>query len=130
MKLIVPEPGSTQVQAAWDSAGRLVSSSLLYVESRAALAAAARAGRIPDRLRLQTRALLERYWRAVEYAPVDDLVVRSAADLAEGHGLRGYHAVHLASALALADEELVLVSVDRKLLDAASATGIATLPAV
>lgn len=66
----------------------------------------------------------------MEYAPVDDDIIRTAGDLAEQHALRGYDAVHLASALALADEELILVSSDRELLDAASTSGIATLPAL
>lgn len=126
----MPEPGSSLAGRAWDDAARVVSSSLLYVESRSAVAGAYRAGRIPDRLHLRTRAALERFWRAVEYAPVDDDIIRTAGDLAEQHALRGYDAVHLASALALADEELILVSSDRELLDAASTSGIATLPAL
>jgi len=130
VKLIVPEPGSRQARQAWETADRIVSSSLLYVEARSALAAAVRAGRLPRALRLRARARLERHWRDIDAAAADEPVVLSASDLAESHALRGYDAVHLASALALADEELVLVSADRELLAAASATGIATLPAV
>jgi len=46
--------------------------------------------------------------------------------LAAAHGLRGYDAVHLASAEALAGRDLVLAAGDRALLAAATALGLAT----
>ncbi len=39
-------------------------------------------------------------------------ITRHAGDLAEGHGLRAYDAVHLASADAIADENTLLVAAD------------------
>lgn len=52
-------------------------------------------------------------------------LTQTAADLAETHGLRGYDAVHLAAAEAVADGDLVLVTGDADLAAAAIAIGIA-----
>ena len=57
-----------------------------------------------------------------------DEVVRHAGDLAERHALRGYDAVHLASALAAAADDAVLVTWDDDLGRAARAEGLAIVP--
>lgn len=51
---------------------------------------------------------------------------RDAGHLAEHFGLRGYDAVHLAAALAVNDDDVVLVTGDRELATAARAAGLAT----
>jgi len=58
----------------------------------------------------------------VELAPE---LAHRAGELAQEHGLRGYDAVHLASALTLADDGLVFVTGDGKLAAAAKAAGVA-----
>ena len=55
-------------------------------------------------------------------------LARRAGDLAEQHGLRGYDAVHLASAEAVADPDTVFVAADARLLDAAGALGVMAAP--
>jgi hypothetical protein len=57
---------------------------------------------------------------------IDDDLVTTAGDLAEEYVLRGFDAVHFASLVSVADEETVLVSADRELLQAATACGLAT----
>jgi predicted nucleic acid-binding protein len=59
---------------------------------------------------------------------IDDALARRAGALSEQFALRGYDAVHLASALALATETTV-VSWDRELRAAAAASGCALAPA-
>lgn len=49
--------------------------------------------------------------------------------LAETHALCGYDAVHLASAIAIADPALVVATWDRDLADAAVRAGYAVVPA-
>jgi hypothetical protein len=71
---------------------------------------------------------LEWLWEQVDAVAVDEPLARSAADLAERCGLRAYDAVHLASALSLPEEDVVLVSADRELLEAAQALGLNTAP--
>jgi uncharacterized protein len=59
---------------------------------------------------------------------VDWALARQAGDLAEHYGLRGYDAVHLATALAVDATDLVLVTWDRNLAGAAVQAGIAVAP--
>jgi len=51
-------------------------------------------------------------------------LARSAGDLAQIHQLRGYDAAHLAAAMAALDSELVLVTGDSDLANAARAQGL------
>lgn len=55
---------------------------------------------------------------------VDQELARRAGEHAEHLGLRGYDAVHLATALELGDEEAVLVTWDRDLAQAAERVGV------
>lgn len=55
---------------------------------------------------------------------VDERLAARAGELAENLGLRGYDAVHLATALELGDEEVVLVTWDRDLARASERVGL------
>ena len=59
---------------------------------------------------------------------VDAALARAAGDLAERHALRGYDAVHLASAIAIDDPGLVMATWDRNLA-AATARHRTVVPA-
>lgn len=61
---------------------------------------------------------------------IDGTLAQSAGELAELHGLRGYDAVHLASAISVQDAGLVTVTWDRDLADAVVACGYAVVPAL
>jgi hypothetical protein len=61
---------------------------------------------------------------------VDEALARRASELADERGLRGYDAVHLASALALGPAETILVTWDRDLSNAAVGVGLAVAPAL
>jgi predicted nucleic acid-binding protein len=71
---------------------------------------------------------VERLWRDVDRIAVSERLARHAGELADTQALRGYDAVHLASALAVADDDLTLVAADRDLLAAARALAITTAP--
>jgi len=61
---------------------------------------------------------------------LDEDLARHAGDLAERHALRGYDAVHLASALAIdVPGELVIATWDGELAAAAVAEGRMVVPA-
>lgn len=53
---------------------------------------------------------------------------RAAGRLAEWHALRGYDAVHLATALTLASERLIFATWDRGLARAAGDEGLGVVP--
>jgi uncharacterized protein len=72
-------------------------------------------------------------WAGFIRLPVDERLVTNAEGLAWRHGLRGYDAVHLASALVWQNdlsEPVTLVTYDRQLWEAASAENLSVLPEV
>jgi hypothetical protein len=101
---------------------------LAYPEGRAALAAARRAGRLT--VASQRRALtdFEAVFAELAIVGVDRALARQAGDLAEEAGLRGYDAVHLASALTLGRAS-TFVTWDAELRAAAHDRGMAVAPA-
>lgn len=123
--LLVDEVASERCERLWDEAARAVSSRLLYPEARAALAQAARTGRLS---RAEHRAAVAELDALVAEFDVVELtaeVAYSAGELAEQHALRGYDAVHLAAALTLAEDDLVFVTGDVQLVAAARGAGLA-----
>jgi len=60
---------------------------------------------------------------------VDEALAQRAGELADERALRGYDAVHLASALALGPET-ILATWDRDLSDASVGAGLAVAPAL
>lgn len=123
--LIIEEAGSMRAGAIWDDAERVASVRLVYVEARAALAQAARAGRFEAAHLATTVDVLDQLYDQLDLIAVDDPLVRRAGELAQHHALRGYDALHLAAAELVVDEATVLVSGDRELCTAARELGIA-----
>lgn len=123
--LLIDEVGTRTAGDIWDRADRLVSVPLAYVETRAALAQAARIDRISStHLRSSVRDL-EDLFGQIDMVEVDADLIREAGELAEDQGLRAYDSVHLAAARRVADLDLVLLAGDRALLAAAEALGMA-----
>ena len=60
----------------------------------------------------------------INYLEITASVAESGGALAQAHELRGYGAVHLASAALANDDELVFVTGDHNLGSAAQAIGI------
>lgn len=72
---------------------------------------------------------IEELCRELDVIGLDAALTRSAGDLAERHALRGYDAVHLASAIAIEDPDLVVATWDRDLAAAVAARGRTVVPA-
>lgn len=124
--LLVAEPTTEACQRFWDDVDAAVSSRLAYVETAAALARARTMDRLTGDEHDAALALLEQLWSECDVAEVHESMVRRAAVLARRFALRGYDAVHCASAEQLDDEELVAASGDRRLLAAWAELGLAT----
>jgi uncharacterized protein len=107
----------------WDRADLIVSSRLVYPEARAALAAASRAGRIDESTHVSAVATLEDLYAQLRIVAIDEPLARQAGDLAAEHALRGYDAIHLACALHLNGDDVLLATWDNALNSAARATG-------
>ncbi len=108
----------------WGGAYPAASSVLAYPEGRAALAAARRLDRLGREEHRQALAAFEALYAELTTVGVDQELVARAGGYAEDLGLRGYDAVHLATALELGDEEVVLVTWDRDLAQAAERIGL------
>ena len=122
IKLFIDEAGSAHAQDVWDASDVRASSRLVVVESRAALAAAARAGRLG---RAQHRAAKRELAALIDHLTLVEVtgeLIADAAGMAEVERLRGYDAVHLASALLVEAE--VFTSADTALCEAAWRRGM------
>jgi len=116
------------VAGLWALPHPAASSILVYPEARAALAAAHRGDRLSGYGYRQAREELESLQGELSLIGIDGQLVRHAGQLAEEFALRGYDAVHVASALAFGDA-VVFVSWDRELRRAAVQSGCAIAPA-
>lgn len=129
MKLFVAGPGVDEAQDLWDDADLVTVALIAHPEARAALAAAARAGRISTGEMDEARHRLNRRWEQTHVVDLDGPIAFSAGDLAERFGLRGYDAVHLATAASLQDGSLLVATWDTELRDACLEWGLAVAPA-
>jgi len=99
VKLHVAEPGSERVRMWSDQASGLVTSLVTYAEARAAFARLHRVGGLTTDAFRAVVTLFERDWSRCVIIAIDEALVRRAGGLAERHGLRGYDAIQLATAL-------------------------------
>ncbi|MDP8974928.1 MAG: type II toxin-antitoxin system VapC family toxin [Actinomycetota bacterium] len=129
VKLVVEEPGTALAAQLWDGCDAAVSSRLAYPEVRAALAAARRNRDLDAEGFEQAEHAWEEFWGTTRPVELSEAVERQAGELAGLHGLRGADAVHLASALAIADVDVVMAVWDRRLHAGALATGLEVVPA-
>lgn len=125
--LLVAEPGTPVAREMWESADDVVATRLLYVEAAAALARARRMGRITGANHRAAVVALDDLWRDFRVVEVDESMTRRAAELADRQALRGYDAVHCASAERISSADLVVASGDKELLTACTALALATV---
>jgi len=108
----------------WGSAYPVTSSILAYPEGRAALAAAHRLDWLGADEHHKALADFEALYAELATIGVDQELAVRAGKYAEDLSLRGYDSVHLATALELGDDEVVLVTWDQDLARAAEQIGL------
>jgi uncharacterized protein len=129
VKLLAEEADSDLAAELWDGCDAALASRLAYPEVRAALAASNRNHDLADPdLDVAEQAWAD-YWAATRPVEFTAAVEQQAGHLARAHALRGADAVHLASALAISDPDLVMAVWDRRLHAGAQAAGIRVVPA-
>jgi predicted nucleic acid-binding protein len=127
VKLYVDEPKSEVVKNAVGQADAVATSLLAYAEARAAFARSRREGRFAPQVYRRIVGAFEEDWNRYVAVEVTDALVKAAGLLAESRALRGYDALHLASALSLQSRVPVPVSFmafDRNLMTAARLEGL------
>jgi predicted nucleic acid-binding protein len=131
VKVYLEEEGSAQVRSTAEDALKLATSRVAYSEFRAMLARSRRSGRIGDADFASIRSRFEIDWGEMLILDVTDHLVRLAGDLADQQNLRGFDAIHLASALEtreVSSSEVKFSTADRHLRDAAASEGFVVVP--
>ncbi|MBM3167462.1 MAG: type II toxin-antitoxin system VapC family toxin [Chloroflexi bacterium] len=124
VKLYVREEGSDQVKALVDRAEAVATSQVAYPEAYAAFARKQRQGDFTGRQYRSVIKNLQQDWGFYFALDVSWPVARLAGELAERHELRGFDAIHLASALILKsklESAVTFSSADQRLEVAATA---------
>jgi uncharacterized protein len=120
------EPHTATVSQATLQATQEWVSLIAYVETRAAFAQLKHQKRLVGKPYYQALEQFEEDWQTFEYYDVSEDMVQAAAYLAETYILKGYDAMHLASALTLQKtyKDIVFLSYDNRLNRAASSAGL------
>lgn len=122
VKLYVAEPLSQELSAAVDEAEAVATSLLAYAEAMAAFARARREARLSLHGYRHIVDAFEEDWPRYIAVEVTDRLVKNAGHLAVSRALRGYDALHLASALSLHERVsslMMFMAFDRELSIAA-----------
>jgi predicted nucleic acid-binding protein len=131
LKKYFKEPGSNEVIAKWKEAGGIFTSSVAYAE---VMAAFHRKNREVDIGRTRFRNILNSFqedWSGFFHVEITDDLNRLIGRLVKVHPLRGFDAIHLASALVISEKvgkDLWFVCFDDRLLKAAKKEGLNTFP--
>jgi predicted nucleic acid-binding protein len=131
VKRYVAEAGSEAVNAWMEAAEVLTTGLLTRAELAAAITRLSRMQLMESSEALRILGIFRDEWESLLRLPVTETTVQRADQLACQHGLRGYDAVHLATALIWREttkQSIHLVTYDRLLWQAARAEGVLALP--
>jgi predicted nucleic acid-binding protein len=130
-KQYVDEPGSAMVDT-WLDTSQIVGTSLITAaEATAALAEVHRMGLLDEYLAREAVKRFREQWSSYVRLPLTEAIVWRAAEFAWDYGLRGYDAVHLATARLWQEglgEPVTVATFDQKMREAAVAAGLRTPP--
>jgi predicted nucleic acid-binding protein len=131
VKRYVTESGSKEVVALINDAAVAATSIVSRAEVAAAFARAVRLGVLDEAGGRRVQRRFAREWPDFVRTLVTETLVARAETLAWNHGLRGYDAVQLASALAWQDsigQDVVLVTFDNRLKGTGPHVGLRVWP--
>ena len=126
------EPYSDQVIAKWQEATEIVTSSVAYAETLAAIYRKKRESALKDNLVKEIAGALRKDWDGFIRIQVNDELNEYIDRAIIRHPLRGFDAIHLASAMIMNEklpDNLIFLCFDQTLLQAAAKEGIETFPA-
>jgi len=131
VKRYVTERDSKEVLTLTAAAEAVATSLVSRAEVAAALARAVRLGVLDRDGGRRAQRRLSREWPDIARVPVGEALVSRAETLAWDHGLRGYDAVQLASALTWRDsigQDVVFATFDRHLWEVTPRAGLHAWP--
>jgi len=127
------EPYSDEILSRWKSANQIVTSSVAYAETMASMYRKKREADLPETM---IRKIVDSFhwdWESFIRVEVNDELNGLIDRVAEGYPLRGFDAIHLASALVIKErlpEAFVFACFDDRLVRAAQAEGLETFPVI
>jgi predicted nucleic acid-binding protein len=124
IKRFVAEKGSPRVERLVSHGGHVATAKIAYAEVYAGLARKHREGHLPGSQYALACRQFESDWQAYVRLDLQDEILVLARDLIRRHPLRGFDAIHLASALSLKaalGEDVTFAAADERLLRAARA---------
>lgn len=127
VKLYVREAMSGKTRTLIDQAEAVATSVVTYAEARATFARLLRSKSSSDRRHRERTTRLNLDWVRFIRIELSPALVRLSGETAEFYGLRGFDAIHLASALWLRDHSpatLYFVAFDQRLVEAAKRSGL------
>lgn len=127
VKRYVRESGSSVVDSLFVGATPIATSRVAHTEVFSALARRCREGDLSERRYSVAARQFDTEWNALVRVDVTEDLLVDARRLLERHPLRGFDAIHVASAISLRKEldiEVTLAAADRRQLDAAVAEGL------
>ena len=131
LKKYFNEPGSAQVVAGWKEATGIVTSSVAYAETLASLYRKKREIALNSSLFETIIGSFRRDWRSFILVDVTDDLNETIDRIVGDYPLRGFDAIHLASALIInksISEDFLFACYDKRLFFAAQKAGLKTLP--
>jgi len=131
VKRYIVERGSRETIALTAESEMTATSIVSRAEVAAALAKAVRTGLVTGNIARSAQRSFAADWPDLVRVPVTNALVERAETLAWDHGLRGYDAVQLASALTWQESigaEILLATFDQQLWDTAPKTGVKAWP--
>lgn len=131
VKRYIVERSSRETIALTADSDMTATSIVSRAEVAAAFAKAVRVGVLKNEVARDAQRRFAEDWPDLARVPVTEALVERAERLAWEHGLRGYDAVQLASALTWQEsvgEEIVLATFDQQLWEAAKRSGLRPWP--
>ena len=104
VKLYVEENGSSKVDGLVKSSEVAATSIVAYAEARAAFSRRCREKAFTKAEHNRIKTFFDKDWSHYLVLGISSEMIRLAGDLAEKHALRGFDAIHLATALTLRQE--------------------------
>ena len=121
------ESYSDEIINRWKSAEQIVTSFVAYAETMASLQRKKREAGLDDALIQEITAAFRRDWESFIRVEVNDEIIGYIDRVVETYPLRGFDAIHLASALAIHEtlsEDFVFACFDSRLASAAQSEGL------
>jgi predicted nucleic acid-binding protein len=131
VKKYFKESGSSEVILQWKKAGAIATSSIAYAETMASFYRKKREVNISLDVFHTLVDTFQKDWESLFCVQVNDDLNDMIDKVLSQHALRGFDAIHLASALILhgaAPEQLLFACFDKPLVQAAIAEGLRSLP--